>query len=134
MRSQSEGEDTLLAAPFHSYSSHNQLGGRTHPRVARLRNRALDMWAEMADYATIAECLDISLGTVASYIRRAKRLKDPRAKRPWKDKKIMQGAFRRRAIKQMHAKGLKPQEIARQLGCTRRLVELRIKELGDASR
>lgn len=115
--------------PFHTYSSANKKGGRTHPRVARYRNRVLDMWAEMADYATIAEKLDISITTIVTYIKRAKELGDPRAQRPFKDKKRLKAALRRKRIGEMLAAGMKPSEIAARLECTTRLVEIRLREM-----
>lgn len=118
----------LASLPFHAYSSYNKRGGKTHPRVAKLRNQVMDLWAEMADYPTIAERLEISIGTVVTYIARARHLGDPRAIRPFRHKKIMRAAYRRRQIQEMHAAGMKPSEIAAQLGCTPELVKLRLKE------
>ena len=114
--------------PFHTFSSFNKKGGRTHPKVARTRNRVLDMWAEMASYSTIAEELDIAISTVVEYIARAKRLKDPRADRPYRHRKIQIAEKRRRDIKRLLTEGYKPREIAKQLGCTKRLVLIRMKE------
>lgn len=114
--------------PFHAFSSFNKKGGRTHPKVARTRNRVLDMWAEMASYSTIAEELDIAISTVVEYIARAKRLKDPRANRPYRHRKIQIAERRRRDIKRLLAENYSPREIAKQLGCTKRLVLIRMKE------
>lgn len=114
--------------PFHTFSSFNKKGGRTHPKVARTRNRVLDMWAEMASYSTIAEELDIAISTVVEYIARAKRLNDPRAERPYRHRKIQIAERRRRDIKRLLAENYSPREIAKQLGCTKRLVLIRMKE------
>lgn len=115
--------------PFYQYSSRNKKGGKAHPRVTRMRNRVLDMWAEMHDYSTISEHLDISITTVVTYIKRARDLGDPRAMRPYKSKKLIKAALRRKRIKEMHALGMKPSEIAERLECTTRLVETRLKEM-----
>lgn len=117
--------------PFYHYSSFNKKGGRTHPRVARLRNQALDLWAAGASYATISEQLDLSISAIVSYIKWGKRLKDHRVKRPYPDKKIALAALRRQRIKQMAEQGMQASEIARLLDCSTRLVEIRIKEMAE---
>lgn len=116
--------------PFHAFSSFNKRGGRVHPRVARTRNRILDLWEGMASYATIAEELNISISTVVDCIARAKRLKDPRANRPFRHRKIQIAEKRRREIRRLHADGYRPREIAKQLGISKRLVLLRLREAG----
>jgi|GEM_PF-5768231 len=118
--------------PFHAYSSFNKKGGRVHPKVARTRNRVLDMWTEMASYSTIAEELDIAVSTVVECIARAKRLKDPRANRPYRHRKIQIAERRRREIKRLLAENYSPREIAKHLGCTKRLVLIRMKEEANA--
>lgn len=119
--------------PFYAYSSFNKKGGRTHPRVARSRNRALDLWAEMASYAMIAEMLEISIKAVETYIKRGKRMNDPRTRRPYPSKKIALAAQRRRQIKKMSEQGMAASEIAGILDCSTRLVEIRLKEMNNAS-
>lgn len=116
--------------PFYAYSSFNKRGGKTHPRVARTRNRILGMWEEMASYSTIAEELDISISTVVECIARAKRLKDPRADRPFRHRKIQIAEKRRREIRRLLDDGYRPREIAKRLGVSKRLVLIRMKEAG----
>ncbi len=118
--------------PFHTFSSFNKKGGRTHPKVARTRNRVLDMWSEMASYETIAEELDIGLTTVIDCIARAKRLHDPRATRPFRHRIVQKAEMRRREIRKLLDSGYKPSEIAIKLGCSKRLVLIRMKEACSA--
>ena len=113
---------------FYQYSSFNKRGGKTHPRVARTRNRILDLWEGMASYSTIAEELDISISTVVECIARAKRLKDPRADRPYRHRKIQIAEKRRREIKRLLDDGYRPREIAKRLGVSKRLVLIRMRE------
>lgn len=115
--------------PYHVYSSHNKRGGRTHPHVARMRNRVLDLWAEMADYDTISELTNASITAIKSYIRRARILGDPRAVRPFRDRKIQRAVLRRKQMREMHAAGMTARQIADRLDCTVRLVEIRLKEM-----
>ena len=114
--------------PFYAYSSFNKRGGKTHPRVARTLNRILDLWEGMASYSTIAEELDISISTVVECIARAKRLKDPRADRPYRHRKIQIAEKRRREIKRLLDDGYRPREIAKRLGVSKRLVLIRMRE------
>lgn len=120
------------ALPFHAYSSFNKKGGRVHARVATTRNRILNLWADMASYGKIAEELDISISTVVDAIARAKRLDDPRAFRTYRHKNILKADLRRKDIKRMAIQGYTAREIAKALGCTKRLVLIRMKEIGDA--
>ncbi|TIX18504.1 MAG: hypothetical protein E5V41_05900 [Mesorhizobium sp.] len=117
--------------PFYRFSSFNTKGGKTHPRVARTRNRILDLWEGMASYSTIAEELDISISTVVECIARAKRLKDPRADRPFRHRKIQMAEKRRREIRRLLDDGYRPREIAKRLGVSKRLVLIRMKEGGN---
>ncbi|AZO23850.1 hypothetical protein EJ070_26320 [Mesorhizobium sp. M1E.F.Ca.ET.045.02.1.1] len=124
MNARSQGGMT----PFYAYSSFNKRGGKTHPRVARTRNRILDLWEEMASYSTIAEELDISISTVVECIARARRLKDPRAERPYRHRKIQIAEKRRREIRRLLEDGYRPREIAKRLKVSTRLVLIRMKE------
>ncbi|WP_434723061.1 helix-turn-helix domain-containing protein [Mesorhizobium sp. RIZ17] len=117
--------------PFYRFSSFNRKGGKTHPQVVRTRNRILDLWEGMASYSTIAEQLDISISTVVECIARAKRLKDPRADRPFRHRKIQIAEKRRREIKRLLDDGYRPREIAKRLGVSKRLVLIRMKESGN---
>ncbi|MER8628502.1 hypothetical protein NKH55_01830 [Mesorhizobium opportunistum] len=119
--------------PFYAYSSFNKRGGKTHPRVARTRNRILSMWEEMASYSIIAEELDISISTIVECISRAKRLKDPRADRPFRHRNIQIAEKRRREIRRLLDDGYRPQEIAKRLGVSKRLVLIRLKEVGSST-
>lgn len=119
----------MAPQPFYAYSSFNKRGGKTHPRVARMRNRILDMWADMVSVDTIAEICDIATDTVRAYVRSGKRRGDPRATRPrGVNRRILRANQRRRQIDQMHDAGFPASEIAERLGCTVRLVQLRTKE------
>ena len=82
----------------------------------------------MASYSTIAEELDISISTVVECIARAKRLKDPRADRPYRHRKIQIAEKRRREIKRLLDDGYRPREIAKRLGVSKRLVLIRMRE------
>lgn len=117
------------ALPFYAYSSFNKKGGRVHPKVATTRNRVLNLWADMASYGKIAEELDISISTVVDVIARAKRLNDPRAARTYRHKNILKADLRRKDIKRMSVQGYTAREIAKALGCTKRLVLIRLKEI-----
>jgi DNA-binding CsgD family transcriptional regulator len=114
--------------PFYAYSSFNKKGGRVHAKVAATRNRVLNLWAEMASYSTIAEELDISVTTVVETIARAKRLKDPRAMRSHRDRKVLKADIRRKEIARLAKQGFTAREIAKALKCTKRLVQIRMKE------
>jgi hypothetical protein len=92
--------------PFYAYSSFNKKGGRVHAKVAATRNRVLNLWAEMASYSTIAEELDISVTTVVETIARAKRLKDPRAMRSHRDRKVAQGRHQAQGDRSIGKTGL----------------------------
>jgi DNA-binding CsgD family transcriptional regulator len=118
--------------PFYAYSSFNKKGGRVHAKVAATRNRVLNLWAEMASYSTIAEELDISVTTVVETIARAKRLKDPRAMRSHRDRKVLKADIRRKEIARLAKQGFTAREIAKALKCTKRLVQIRLRENGHA--
>ncbi len=115
--------------PYHVYSSRNKRGGQTHPHVARMRNRVLDLWAAMSSYDVISEITGASITSIVSYIRRARILGDPRAVRPIRDRKRQRAINRRWQIRELHEAGLSKYEIAKELDCTVRLVEIRLKEM-----
>lgn len=119
--------------PYFAYSSFNRKGGKTHPVVIRRRNRALSMWAEMKTVEEIAETLDIAECTVRAYIRRARRANDELARRPlgWETRIKMRKELRKANIARMKEAGLDAKEIARRLGVHVRLVQMRLRELGN---
>lgn len=119
--------------PFHAYSSFNKKGGKAVDAVVRNRNRALDMYQDMATYETIAECLDISPTTVVQYVKRAREKGDVRVKRPFKHRGRQLALQRRKSIKDMKALGLSAREIAKQLGINVRLVQIRLKEASNGA-
>lgn len=117
---------------FWELSSYNKRDGKTHPVVARTRNRILDLWSQMYDYDSICEALDVSRTTVVDVIRLARQRDDPRADRPYKHKGVMRGDTRRRQIRMLHEQGLRKREIAKRLQVSPRLVEIRLKEMEKA--
>lgn len=116
------------ALPFHAFSSFNKKGGKTVDAVARKRNRALDLYSELATYEKIAECLDISVTTVVQYVARARQQGDVRANRSFKHRGRLQALQRRKSIREMKALGMPAREIAKRLGINVRLVQIRLKE------
>lgn len=121
-----------MSKPFYTYSSYNKRGGRQHPTVTRRMNRVLDLWVAGFPMVFIAEDLDIDLETVRDYLRRAKVRGDPRAHRPRAiDRYRIRGRTRRLQIKMLVKAGYTAREIAKQLECSARLVQIRIKEAAE---
>lgn len=90
------------------------------------------MWAELHTIVEIAEALDISEDTVRAYVRRARRLNDPRASRPHNWNRRQECAARRKTQITLMAKaGVSITDIARKMGISVRLVRMRIKEASD---
>ena len=117
---------------FWELSSYNKPGGKTHPAVARTRNQVMELWARMFDYDSICEKLDIGRSTVVDIIKQAREAGDPRAVRPYKHRGVMRGETRRRQIEMLHGQGLRKRDIAKRLGVSPRLIEIRLKELEKA--
>ncbi|MER8745898.1 hypothetical protein NKH54_22850 [Mesorhizobium sp. M1004] len=99
--------------------------------MKRQRNRALDLYQEMATYETIAGCLDISVTTVVQYVARARQQGDVRANRAFKHRGRLQALQRRKSIREMSALGMSAREIAKRLGINVRLVQIRLKEAAN---
>lgn len=120
------------AKPFYAYSSYNKPGGKQHPVVTRRMNQVLDLYAALITMDDISDRLDIPLETVRSYIRRGKRQSDPRAQRPQSlNRKRMKARTRRIQVRLLVNAGFTPAEIAKQLECSPRLVQIRIKEASN---
>ncbi|CAN7600243.1 helix-turn-helix domain containing protein [Mesorhizobium amorphae] len=133
MRPVKHRSEHRAALPFHAYSSFNKKGGMVDRRVERQRNRALDMYQELATYEKIAECLDISVTTVVQYVARARQKGDVRANRPFKHRGRLLALQRRKSIKEMKALGMSPREMAKALNINVRLVQIRLKEAGNGT-
>lgn len=115
--------------PFYMFSSYNKRGGKVHPMVASRRNRALDMFADMMTIADIAAALEVDTDTVKFYIRHARRNGDPRACRGIGNRRYLRAKLRRKQIAMLAETGMKTSEIAQQLDCHVRLVQIRLKEM-----
>jgi DNA-binding CsgD family transcriptional regulator len=118
--------------PFYAYSSYNKRGGKQHPVVTRRMNQVLDLYAALITIDTIADRLEIPTETIRSYIRRAKRVGDPRANRHGLNRKRIKARTRRIQVGLLSRAGFTPAEIAKHLECTRRLVQMRLKEAENA--
>jgi len=122
----------MAKLPFYAYSSYNKRGGKQHPVVARRMNQVLDLYAALLTIDAIADRLEIPTETIRSYIRRAKRVGDPRAVRQHSlNRKRIKARTRRIQVRMLSQAGFTPAEIAKHLECTRRLVQIRIKEAND---
>ncbi len=114
--------------PFHAYSSYNKKDGLAHPDVVARRNTILEMYQGLCGYEEIADALGIHIDTVNNVLIRARRRKDPRVSRPVKDRRVLQAKRRNKLIKDMHDAGYTVQEIAKRLGVSDRLVQMRLKD------
>ena len=124
---------TAFDKQFWRYSSRNIIGQTPHPRTKHVREKVLNMWAALNTLQDICYALDMSQDTVQSYIKRARRRGDPRAitrNRHWRRRQATANE-RREQIQMMNNAGMAPQRIAKILGITRRLVEMRISEAAD---
>lgn len=88
----------------------------------------LDLWAHLVPYYDIAAELDASKNTVYAAIERGRRQGDPRALRAYRDRREWVKEARSRQIVMLAASGMGVSAIAAALGCTARLVQLRLKE------
>lgn len=118
--------------PFHAYSSQNKKGRRPHPLVFKRRERALTLWALHRSIDQIAVELDVSNDTVRNYVAWGRKHKDQRAERGPNLMRIMQANARRRQIRELARKGMRPAEIALMVGCHERLVKMRLREQRSA--
>lgn len=124
---------TAFDKQFWRYSSRNIIGQTPHPRTKHVREKVLNLWAALNTLQDICYALDMSQDTVQSYIKRARRRGDPRAitrNRHWRRRQAKANE-RREQIQMMNNAGMEPQRIAKILGITRRLVEMRISEAAD---
>ena len=87
----------------------------------------LDLWAEGKTADQICDETYYSRDAVFFHLRKARRYGDPRAAR-----RECQAPARRRAVKIqiLNKIGLAPEHIAAMVGVTKRMVQIRLKEMG----
>jgi len=92
----------------------------------RYRETILDLWAQGHAVDDICEMADVERWQLFRYLARARALGDPRGARRIGRIPAMR---RRRKIEELANAGKSPTSIAKALGCTKRLVLLRIQEM-----
>jgi len=123
---------TYRSPSFYELSSRNKKGNRPHPTVLWRREQILNMYWEHRSIDEISVTLDIACDTVRDYIKRARKDGDDRASRNKGIKRIRQAQAKRKQIVQLAGFGFMPAEIAKQVNCHIRLIQLRLKEWRDA--
>lgn len=125
-----------FSKPFYRYSPKNIYGQTPHPSVRSKREKVLNLWIAGQKTIEIADSLGISENTVKHYIRLARINGDLRAKRRTKThfrERVQKADQRRDQIVVLYQQGFTIRQIANMCHCTRRLVELRLKEAKDGS-
>lgn len=122
--------------PWYSYSSRNNRGRKQDPIVYKRRNLILDLYWQKREIKEIAEAADVAEHTVWDYIRRARKLGDPRAGprsgHQQSERRLLLAELRRREIVDMRRQGLSAHVIAKRLGCNISLVRKRLREAEQA--